>query len=632
MQKIAAIVLLILLAAVGYGWWYTNQPAAAAARPSKASQHIDAATGVDQSTFALAQRLAAMAEGPDEQSLAESAQRLADHELDVAFAQALRQIQAHPPTLSPEAKTIQQRLDKSQKQLEADEARVTQLTAAVGQANDAQRPGVQSQLDLVATQLELDKDEVEEANQELLEAGGNLPQRIQQMMQKHSSEPRVHPGSGVPAPSTAGPKGVVRDFQQWRRSRLKQAWLVYASQQATAGAARLGQQWQQLVDQLEASKGGVPLLAQHTRRARSGDTGNAADATTSSGANAKSTSESTPTAQHPDSNPATPVDLLATARQISADQKLLTLLDQRVSALRELAGLYAQWDALAALQTTSMLHAMLQGLAIVLIIILVLLFVDRSTERVLGRMKLDRRQLETLRSVTRVALQVLGILIIVLVLIGVPGQIGTMIGLAGAGLTVALKDFIVAFIGWLVLMGRNGVRLGDWVEINGVTGEVVELGMFHTVLLETGNWTDAGHPTGRRVTFTNSFAIEKHYFNFSTAGQWLWDELVVLVPFDKDPNAIADAINKEVLAATADSASQAESEWSRSSPNRRGSTFSAAPGITVKPAVGGIEVAFRYITRASERFQLRSRLFQAAVRLLSLENPSHSSANQKGAT
>src|SRR5258707_13202588 len=92
------------------------------------------------------------------------------------------------------------------------------------------------------------------------------------------------------------------------------------------------------------------------------------------------------------------------------------------------------------------------------------------------------------------------------------------------------KDFIVGFLGWFVLMGKNGIRLGDWVEINGVTGEVVELGMFHTVLLETGNWTDSGHPTGRRVTFTNSFAIEGHYFNFSTSGQWLLDELQIVLP------------------------------------------------------------------------------------------------------
>ena len=60
------------------------------------------------------------------------------------------------------------------------------------------------------------------------------------------------------------------------------------------------------------------------------------------------------------------------------------------------------------------------------------------------------------------------------------------LGLAGAGLTVALKDFIVGFIGWFVLMGKNGIRLGDWVEINGVTGEVAEIGPFHTVFWKQG--------------------------------------------------------------------------------------------------------------------------------------------------
>jgi small-conductance mechanosensitive channel len=191
-----------------------------------------------------------------------------------------------------------------------------------------------------------------------------------------------------------------------------------------------------------------------------------------------------------------------------------------------------------------------------------------------------------------------------------------MLGLAGAGLTVALKDFIVAFLGWFVLMGKNGVRLGDWVEINGVSGEVTELGMFHTVLLETGNWTDAGHPTGRHVTFTNSFAIEGHYFNFSTTGQWLWDEISVAVPYGKDAHAIAAAIEKEAVAATADSTSQAQAEWRRASKGQRDASVSADPVVAVRPTGGGVEIVVRYVTSASERLAVRSRLYQAAVQLL----------------
>src|SRR5947207_16012159 len=100
-------------------------------------------------------------------------------------------------------------------------------------------------------------------------------------------------------------------------------------------------------------------------------------------------------------------------------------------------------------------------------------------------------------------------------------------------------------------MGKNGIRLGDWVEINGVTGEVVELNMFHTVLLETGNWNESGHPTGRRVTFSNSFAIEGHYFNFSTAGQWLWDELKLTIPPGQDAQKFIEPVLNKASKETA---------------------------------------------------------------------------------
>jgi small-conductance mechanosensitive channel len=277
---------------------------------------------------------------------------------------------------------------------------------------------------------------------------------------------------------------------------------------------------------------------------------------------------------------------------------------------------YQQWAAAVSTQEHALVHKLLLDALIVLVILLGLLVLDRWAEHLLGIAKLDRRQAETLRSIIRVSLRVLAAVIILLILVGMPSQFGTMIGIVGAGLTVALKDFIVAFFGWLVLMGRNGIRLGDWVEINGVGGEVTELGMFHTVLLETGNWSDAGHPTGRRVTFTNSFAIEGHYFNFSTSGQWLWDELRVVVPAAQDPYPVIDAISKQVTEATTESARLAEQEWRRAVPEQQNKVFSGAPGVDVKPVVGGVEIAVRYITRANERFQLRARLYQSAVDLL----------------
>ncbi len=180
-------------------------------------------------------------------------------------------------------------------------------------------------------------------------------------------------------------------------------------------------------------------------------------------------------------------------------------------------------------------------------------------------------------------------------------------------------------------MGKNGIRLGDWVEINGVTGEVVELGMFHTVLLETGNWTDSGHPTGRRVTFTNNFAVEGHYFNFSTSGQWLWDELRIFLPSGQDPYPIIDAIQQKVLEATSESARKAEQEWQRSAVSHDMGAIPAAPALSVKPVIGGTEVSVRYIASAHERSQLRAKLNHAAVDLLGAALPPKPESNQRKA-
>ena len=596
LQKTAATVLLASLAAAAYGIWATYQPPPpelGKQEPVAGSLTVDTEIAVDERTLRRAQRLSALASAPEELQYAQAATQLADHELDVAFAAALRQIEAHPPVLSPEAQKIADRLQKSQKQLESDQAQADQLTASLAKAADAQKGPLQDRLDLAQSQLELDKDEVAAANHDLLQAGGNVHQRIQKMMQDHTN---AAANSRATAPTAASPltalHGLAEKVREWLALRKKQRFLQFAATQATATAAGLSEQRQKLATQLETSKSGAGGLN------RSGQ----APAAPPSQANSPA----------PDSTPS----LLTTTRQLAADQKLLTSLDERISDRRQLAEVYGKWNEIVASQATTVMHAGLLSVTIVIVILLLLVFVDQWLERLVGRMKLDRRQVETLRSVARVSLQILSIVVILLVLVGMPTQLATMLGIVGAGLTVALKDFIVAFIGWLVLMGKNGMRLGDWVEINGVSGEVIELGMFHTVLLETGNWTDAGHPTGRRVTFTNSFAISGHYFNFSTSGQWLWDEVLVLVPYDRDATPIAETLYKDVMEATTDSSKQAEQEWKNNAPTRRGAQITATPGISIRPAVGGVEVAVRYVTRASERFTVRAKLYKSAVEIL----------------
>jgi small-conductance mechanosensitive channel len=595
-QKLAATILVLLIGGTIYGLLRTGQPATTTTANGKGSHAtVTQAPLVDKSPLETARRLAQMPTTPEELPFAKEALRIGDQEMDLAFAGALRDATEHPPVLSAEAKEIQGRLQKASKALEADDAQVKQLTIAEGKASGEKKDTLDDQLDLAKAQLELDQDEVDDAKQDLIRAGGDPQGRIQTMVEEHEAASNVSDTTKINEVRTSVEEwGLIHQFRRWSDLHQKQLQLWRTKQEAESAAASFSAKHNALAARIETGKTGS---AEPNAPAAAGN------------------NSSGPGNQAISSRQASKA-LLAATKHRAADQKALASFDKRIDDQKQLADVYGKWINVIAAKQRSVMHSVLTGLAIVLGILLVGVFFDNWLERLLGKTSLDRRQVETLRTVTRVGLQVAAVVFILLVIFGPPGQLGTFLGLAGAGLTVALKDFIVAFIGWLVLMGKDGIRLGDWVEINGVTGEVVQLGMFHTVLLETGNWTDSGHPTGRRVTFTNSFAIEGHYFNFSTSGQWLWDELQIVLPAGQDPYPIVDAIQKKVVEVTAESARQAEQEWQGAARSRDMKALSAAPAINVKPIIGGIEVAVRYITRANERYQLRAKLNQAAVDLL----------------
>ena len=596
-QKTTAIVLVLLLGATVYGLIRTSRSLQVASSQGQGKTPATAqAALIDQSPLKTAQDLARLATTSEEQPLAQEVLRVADYEVDLAFAQALHDVTEHPPALSQEAKQIQAQLQKAQKILETDKSRVEQLTAAEAKATGDKKDELGDQLELMEAQVELDEDEVDDAKRDLIRAGGAPQDRIQEMVQEHKAAAHNMPVVTVQSAPVAG-WGLIHRYQEWSSLHQKQLQLWRAKQAAEDAAAALSRQHDALDAKIDAEKLATPQLAHHSKKSKPGSPAN-------------------PQAQLDLQDGA----LLEKTKQISFDQQALTTYDKRIDAHKQLADTYGQWIAIAASRQRAEVRQALWGILIILAILLVGVYFSTLMEKLVSRLTMDRRQIQTLHTVTRVAVQVTAVLLILLVILGLPGQLGTFLGLAGAGLTVALKDFIVGFIGWLVLMGKNGIRLGDWVEINGVSGEVVELGMFHTVLLETGNWTDTGHPTGRRVTFTNSFAIEGHYFNFSTSGQWLWDELQVVLPTGQDPYPIIDAIQKKVAEATSETAKQAEQEWQRAARSRDMSSLSAAPAINVKPVIGGVEIAVRYVTRANEPYQLRAKLYQAAVDLLGGKN------------
>jgi small-conductance mechanosensitive channel len=564
-----------------------------------------------ESPVDMQQMQTAMAVGPlaatsEEQDRARDALRMADHEVDYEFATALYQAASQPVPSTPEIRAIQDRIAKAEKsdaELDAEIARLTKLEAA---ATGSQKDALDQQIELAKARQELNQDELADAHQDLEQAGGDPKGRIQRMVNDHNAAQQDKNGEldlssvGTQAGSTLpASSALFSRARAWFALRSFAGRLAQAEQEASAKSAAFSTRHDELQHQLEEAQSQQSTELAHSAAAN-GSGGTSAPA------------------------PSAPTDqadaAIASYRSLTALQKTISSLDSRIRNQRDLAAVYAQWRLLAASRQRALLHGLFITFGLILLIALAALVLVEVLERTFNRLEPDRKNLLTLRAVAQVAIRAAALIGILLVIFGPPAQMATVIALAGAGLTVALKDFIVGFFGWFVLMGKNGIRHGDWVEINGVSGEVVEIGLFHTVLLETGNWNDAGHPTGRRVTFVNSYAIEGHYFNFSTSGQWLWDELQLTIPADEDPYPIVEELQKIVTKETEANVGLAEKEWERLTQARGERVFSAGPAISVRPTGSGFEIRMRYVTRANDRYQQRSKLYVQIVELLRRKN------------
>ncbi len=561
-----------------------------------AGKSAASASPVDETPLTRARNLAPFATTDREQSLAAEALRLADHEVDLEFAQALRDAANAPPPETASADQMEHRVKTAQARVDADQAAIARLTRLSKQARGAAQARNQSQVELAKAQLSLDQDELADAHRDLMRSGGDEEAQLQQLLneheksQTHESESDASSGAAAGASANSGtaggpspaenPRSLLARLGAWEAARNEERMLAAARAAATAKADALSRTHNSLERKVQAEQAGTPAASAANEGA------------------------------------AVTASALTSVEQLSRDQQDLASFDRRIETAQELADVYGRWLAAAQVDAQAKLHRLIRSIFWVLLFLFLAVVADLLISRLFSGLSLDRKRLHTVRSVLHFTTRAIATVLILIVIFGPPRQLGTIIALAGAGLTVALKDFIVGFLGWFVLMGRNGMRPGDWVEINGVQGKVLEVGLLFTVILETGNWTDAGHPTGRRVTFINGFAIEGHYFNFTTTGQWLWDEVQIGLPVGVDPHPVLDALQKVATKETAETAKHAEQDWKRVMAASGMGAFSAAPVITVRPTDTGLNVVVRYIARADEREELRLRLYRAAFDML----------------
>ncbi len=134
------------------------------------------------------------------------------------------------------------------------------------------------------------------------------------------------------------------------------------------------------------------------------------------------------------------------------------------------------------------------------------------------------------------------------------GRIGLVLGLLGAGLAFALQEVIGAAAGWVNIISGNIFRVGDRIEMGGVRGDVIDLTLLRTKLMEIGSpgedatWVQGRQFTGRIVAVSNKMTFTEPVYNYSAAFEYIWEELTVPISYRSDWEEAVRIVEEEARA------------------------------------------------------------------------------------
>jgi small-conductance mechanosensitive channel len=220
-----------------------------------------------------------------------------------------------------------------------------------------------------------------------------------------------------------------------------------------------------------------------------------------------------------------------------------------------------------------------------------------------------RNQLLLLR---KLATWILVLLILGMTLITRLGSFATFAGLLTAGLAVAMQSVLVSVVGYFILIGKYGLRVGDRVQIGGVQGEVIDLGLIRMHLLELTPEGPLG-PTGRVVAFANSIVFQSSggLFRQIPGVNFTWHELTLPLPADAD----YVAVKQELLAAVASVIDAHRSEIVSQAEAIMRTTSSAVasdltPQVQLRFSTSGVEAHVRYPVPLQRSAEIDERVSQ----------------------
>ncbi len=189
------------------------------------------------------------------------------------------------------------------------------------------------------------------------------------------------------------------------------------------------------------------------------------------------------------------------------------------------------------------------------------------------------------------------------------GGLTVALGVAGAGIAFALQEVIASFAGWLAIMFGNFYKPGDRVQLGGIKGDVMDIGVLRTTIMETGQWVDGDLYNGRIVLIANSFIFKEPVFNYSGDFPFLWDEIKIPIQYGSNyekTTEILMSIGKDVAG---ELTQQSREKWIMLQNKYRLEDAQTEPMVSLVANDNWVEYTLRYVVSFKKRRFTKTELF-----------------------
>ena len=181
-------------------------------------------------------------------------------------------------------------------------------------------------------------------------------------------------------------------------------------------------------------------------------------------------------------------------------------------------------------------------------------------------------------------------------------------GIIAAGLAIALQDTFKNFVGGIAITLWGDYRVGDRVEIAGVYGDVMDVGLMSTTLMELGEWVDGDQPTGRITIVPNSYSFTQVVHNYTKDHSFIWDELTLPIAYDSDWRAAAGIVKSIIDRETGETSTKADREIELIGEKYYLPKKVTEPAIFLALTDNWIQLKIRFVTDVRSRREMQDRL------------------------